>query len=160
MFRMRHEGGEALAQALNALPPRVSRRALLDALVEAGEPMRQTMGRLAPREPGAPDIADSMVISELRTKLGSFEGEDLRRDEFQQAVAVGPSKGFFYGYFQEYGTSRHAAQSFARPAFDSDAPKAVPVLAAALWRLLAARGIQKPMATRLGPVTSVGGRTL
>lgn len=40
-------------------------------------------------------------------------------DEKAQVAKVGPTMNAFYGSFQEFGTSRHAAQPFMRPAMDS-----------------------------------------
>lgn len=153
---LRLEGGAELAATLRALPTRVSRNVQKEALFAAAEPMRSRMARLAPREPGAPDLADNIVIS------GGRGGTDkLTGLEKAISVAVGPSKGFFYGFFQEFGTSRHGAQPFARPAFDSEAPKAVQALARALWVELAGRGINPSMKTSDGPVSGgPGGSTL
>lgn len=142
-FTVKFEGGKELAAALNQLPSRVSRRVLLEVLTDVAEPVRARMGQLAPREPGAPDLADNMVISQAR-RIGSVEGGQwVSSEPTQAAVAVGPSKEFFYGLYQEYGTSRHGAQPFGRPAFDSEAPKALSEIGRRLWVELAARGISR-----------------
>lgn len=125
---MRVEGLDRLAQTLNALPTRVSRSVQREALIAGGEPMRQQASVKAPREPGAPDLADNIVISNARPADGSV------------AVAIGPTTGFFYGYFQEFGTSRHRAQAFMRPAFDSEGVRTVKIIAAELWTALVKRG--------------------
>lgn len=137
--------GRELAAALRSLSPRVSKSIQREALRDAAEPMRSTMGRLAPREPGAPDLADNMAISNA-TKKDGIDGTTV-------GVRVGPAKGFFYGYFQEYGTVHHGAQPFARPAFDSEVQKVLPALAKRLWTAMAGRGINRPTQTSAGPVT-------
>jgi HK97 gp10 family phage protein len=132
---VRFEGGKELAAALAGLKTRVSKRIVKEALMEAAEPMRKSMSTMAPRAPGAPDIADNIVISAGRG------GKDAFGDEKAATVNVGPAKGFVYGYFQEYGTKRHAAQPFMRPAFDANTGRALSILSASLWRELAAKGI-------------------
>lgn len=137
------EGGPELAAALNGLPKRVRKNVLREVLTDVGEPMRRRMGALAPRDPGAPDLADNIVISPS-TRAGVDEsGVSLKADEFQAAVAIGPARGFFYGLYQEFGTIHHGPQPFARPAFDADAPKAVTEIGRRLWVELAGRGISR-----------------
>jgi HK97 gp10 family phage protein len=63
-------------------------------------------------------------------------GQWQAADEFQAAVAVGPSKLAFYGIFQEYGTVEHPAQAFGRPAFDGSRDEALQILGEGLWQLL------------------------
>jgi HK97 gp10 family phage protein len=124
------EGGPALAKALASLSQGVSRRIQREVLREAAEPMRREMAVLAPHEPGAPDLRESMTISPAK-------GED----EQEVAVAVGPSRKAFYGSFQEFGTAHHGAQPFARPAFDSKVSTSLDLIGKGLWRELAGKGI-------------------
>ncbi len=135
-------GGKELARGLSRLSERVSKRVLTEALTDAAEPMRQSMARLAPREPGAPDLADHMVITKV-TKVGSTEGGRAERvTSSEAAVAVGPAREFFYGLFQEYGTARGGKFTpFARPAFDQESQTALTRLVASLWRALIGRGL-------------------
>jgi HK97 gp10 family phage protein len=85
-----------------------------------------------------------MVVSNAR-------GFDLN----EQGVAVGPTKAGFYGSFQEFGTAHHAAQPFARPAFDLTAQQSLQILVAVMWRELARRGISRtigaPVRVQPGP---------
>lgn len=143
---VRFEGGKELAAALNSLPPRVRGSKAREVLRDAAEPMRALMGKLAPREPGPPDMADSMTISNVRKVDGA------RTDDKSQAVAVGPSKDAYYAKFQEFGTVHHSAQPFARPAFDSEAGKALKEIGRRLWVELAARGIGRSV-TGSGPIS-------
>jgi HK97 gp10 family phage protein len=132
-WSIRFEGGEELARTLNALPEQLTRKIVVDALLEAGQPMRRTMGQLAPREPGAPDLADNIGINSI-SRIGQTEGGRWRgREDQEHAVAIGPTKDFFYGLYQEYGTIHHGAQPFARPAFDSESNGALTILADELW---------------------------
>lgn len=138
---MTFAGGKGLAAALRTLPQALSRSIVLEALKEAAEPMRSRMAQLAPREPGKPDIADNIGIS-VANRLGDVGGGrwQARHDE-EHAVAVGPTKDFFYGIFQEYGTSRHRAQPFMRPAFDGEAPRALPQLGNRIWAAIRDRAM-------------------
>lgn len=142
MFSMKIHGGEELSRRLDALPQAFSRRVLLAALRAGGEPMRVAVAQKAPREPGAPDLADNINIAAVRKR----EGEP-------PTVAIGPaSKFFFYDLFQERGTVRHRAQPFYRPAFDTKAPEALGIVGQELWKALRA---QLPAERNLG---SIGGR--
>jgi len=149
MVKMRFEGGKELAKALEGLSARVGKRMLRDALEEVGEPMRKRMAQMAPREPGAPDLADNIVISTGRVikPKGS--------DSLASAVNIGPEKRFFYGFFQEFGTVHHGAQPFVRPAFDGGVTKALSDMARALWTALASRGISRTV-TSDAPIESDG----
>jgi HK97 gp10 family phage protein len=125
---LRIEGGERLAKTLLGLPSRVSRNVMLNALKAGAEPMRATASRLAPRDPGAPDLADNIGISNARPG-GGISG-----------VAIGPTTNFFYGSFQEFGTTRHGAQPFMRPAFDSDHRITLQIVTNQAWEALSKRG--------------------
>jgi len=138
-----------LAANLSRLSTRLSRRILTESLREAAEPMRKTMSVLAPHEPGKPDLRDTMSISLSR-------GQD--RNEV--AVAIGPTRAGFYGSFQELGTKHHGAQPFARPAFDRNIEAGLQILAASIWRELAARGISRAATSDAGITGGPGGSTL
>lgn len=122
-------GGEQLASTLLSLSPRLSTSIVNAALREGGEPMRARAAQDAPREPGAPDLADNIVMSPVRQTSKHGTG-----------VALGPATGFFYGFYQEYGTARHGAQPFMRPAFDGTQRQVVGLVGAALWTALIKRG--------------------
>ena len=131
----RLEGGADLAKALSQLSARVSTRLLRESLVESAEPMQERMSELAPFDPEDPPthLREEIVVQVIR-------GEDRR----EVAVAVGPSKRAFYGGLQEFGTAHHAAQPFARPAFDQTWLQSMQILSSSLWRELAGRGINRP----------------
>lgn len=136
MVSMRFEGGQELARALAGLSTRLSKSLQRDALMEGAEPIRASAERNAPRDPGAPDLADNITAAPLRATAGRGDA----------AVGIGPTaRAFFYDYFQEMGTARHAAHPFYRPALDGESPTAIPIIGQAMWRELAGRGIQRPM---------------
>lgn len=150
-FTVRFEGGKELAAALAGLPERVSRKVVTEVLIDVAEPMRRRMAQLAPRGPDAPHLADNMVVTPVKR----------RRDEFGDldstvTVAVGPSRGYIHGILQEFGTVRHGAQPFARPAFDSEAEKALAQIGKRLWVELAGKGINRPTQTGTGPIGDLG----
>lgn len=126
-----------LGTRLAALPPALSKPILQRSLKKAGEPIRVRMSQNAPRRPPAPDLADNIGIS-VTSKV---DGE--RISDTSAAVAIGPTKDFFYGRFLELGTVKRPARPFARPAFDAGSPEAMTILAAELWnelRKAAAKG--------------------
>lgn len=133
MFAMRFEGGEELARTFDQLSVGVTKRVWQGALYEGGEPIRKRGASNAPHAPGAPDIRANIVMSTVRAS----------RYDAAAALAIGPARGFAYGLPNEIGTFRQPARPFMRPAFDSEAPKALPIIGQALWRELAARGIQR-----------------
>jgi HK97 gp10 family phage protein len=145
MVGMRFEGGAALAKAFRDLPDRVSTKVLREALTDAAEPMRASMETTVHRAPGRPDIADHMVIKGIT----SYKDADLdamgfdakiRLEPGSASVAVGPAKGYFWGWMLEFGTVRARAFPFMRPAFDQGAGPALSALAGSMWRALAQAG--------------------
>lgn len=136
MFTMRIEGGEELARRLNALASALTMKIVMSALYAGAEPMRARMSQLCVRAPGAPDIADNIGVS-AATRLGSTGGGRWRaREEGEYAVAIGPTKAFFYGLFLEYGTVKMSARPFMRPAFDAVAPQSLGIIGQQLWDAL------------------------
>lgn len=146
---LRLEGGKEVAKALETLSKRVSKRVQRDALEMAGEPMRRSMARRAPHEPGPPDLRDTMVMS-------AAQGQDAN----EVAVAIGPSRSGFYGSFQELGTAHHPAQPFARPAFDEHAPDALRTIGDAFWTALASAGLGRSAVGGGSTSGGPGGSTL
>lgn len=121
-FGVRQFGGDDLERRLNALSASDKRAVLLAALKVAAEPMRDRMQTLAPRGPDAPHLADNIGVSVVREK-----------DSDAVAVAIGPTKDFFYGWFLEHGTVHMAARPFVRPAFDATAQASLDVLSQEIW---------------------------
>jgi len=136
----RMEGGAALARTLNELPTRVGKSVLREALRKSSAPIVQTrIEALAPRAPGAPDIASHIVVSTGRAGSGP-----------EAAIVVGPSTEHRedqpsrrfdrQGVYLEFGTHDTPMQAFMRPAFDATVPAMITALTGALWRALIARG--------------------
>lgn len=145
MISMKVEGGDDLVAALMSLSTRASRQILRDALMTVGEPMRRDIARKAPREPGAPDLADNIEIAP--TRVG--ERNDV-------SVGIGVPRGFFYDWFLEFGTAFMSARAFYRPTFDAQVNRAINQLGATIWTELAGKGVHRPTVIQSGPVTSLG----
>lgn len=137
---MRIEGGAALAKALDQLPLKTSPRVMRSALRQGGEVIRAHAASIAPRAPGAPDIADNIGMSTARAQ-----------DNDVAAIKVGPTKpGFAYGVPLEFGTANMGAQPFMRPAFDTERERALEAIRQALWKALIALGVVASARTSSG----------
>lgn len=128
MITIKLEGADRLARELRTLPDRLSRSVQREALRKGGEEIVARATAMAPRAPGAPDLADNIRVGNARSEDGEV------------AVAIGPTKNFFYALFQEEGTSRHAAQPFLRPAFDAESPRALRIVKDEIWQAILRRG--------------------
>lgn len=143
---MTFTGDRELARALADLSTRVSKSVARQALAEGAEPIRAQGERYAPRRAPKPDLADHIVISTQRAE-----------NRESAAVKVGPSTGFFYGFFQEFGTAHHAAHPFMRPALSSKWRESLDIVKDAFWRVLASRGVIRTGSAPSGPVGGPGG---
>lgn len=123
-------GDKDLMKALNALSEQVKKKHLIAGLREAAEPMRARMEDLATRGDEAPHLKDHIGISTVSRVDG------VRIHEDAAAVAVGPTKGFFYGFFLEFGTVKMPPQPFVRPAFDAEQGTAMSRLRGFIWNRL------------------------
>lgn len=138
MIALRIEGGDKLARDLRALSSRVSKRVQRDALLKGGEVIRAAIASNAPRGDDEPHLADHIGISTIRPDDGSV------------GIAIGPTRRVFYGTFNEWGTSRQGARPFARPAFDSESPRAMQIIRAEIRDALLRRGIGSSRASGSG----------
>jgi len=132
------QGAEELRAALLTLSKAVRRRALYDVLRPAADPIKWRMAELAPRQAGigGGGLADNIDVSPA-TRIGSVAGGKwAAADEFQAAVAIGPTKDFYYAIFQEYGTVHHGAHPFGRPSFDTEKDESLEIIGKGLWALL------------------------
>ena len=139
MISMKLEGGARLAQNLSKLGFTEQRGVLVKILKHGAEPMAARMEQLAPVEEGKPDLRDHISISSTSKVAGPETLGSRRLNEGEAAVAVGPEKAFFYGLFQEFGTVRHGAQPFMRPAFDEKSGEALKLIQEDIWAHLRAQ---------------------
>lgn len=126
-------GSDELVRKLSALSVELRREAVLDAVKAGAEPMRARMAELAPRGPDAPHIADHIVVK----TLSQIDG--VRLSEGAAAVAIGPSKSFFYGWFHEFGWKfRPSPRPFVRTAFEELKHTAEQIIGRKLWAAVTA----------------------
>lgn len=153
MFTQKLTGGGDLAKHLRALPDGLTKSIVVDALKAGAEPMRRRMAENAPHGPDAPHLADHIVVS-LANRIGTVGGGKWEaRDVDLFAVAVGPSKDFFYGLYWEYGWVNHpSAHPFARPAFDSTVQESLAIVGRGLWA-----GVRAKASGSFSPASLSGG---
>jgi HK97 gp10 family phage protein len=129
VITLKMEGGDKLAKALAELPTRVSRSVQREALKAGAEVIRVRVVATAPRAHGAPDLAANIGIQ-----------SDVRPGDGSVGVGIGVPRGFFYDWFNEFGTVKQASKPFWRPAFDGEKAKALKLIAAEMWTALIKRG--------------------
>lgn len=125
------QGGSALAKALSSAGEALTKTIVIEALRSAADPMRRDMAARMARGADAPHAADHVIIA----TVNAIDGEKLGPKEF--AVGIGPTKDFWYWFYQEFGTVHHPAQPAMRPAFDSGATQALQAIGHALWDAIA-----------------------
>jgi HK97 gp10 family phage protein len=146
-------GLKELDRALGELPKSVAKATLVRTLKKAGEPIAQAARAAAPIDDGT--LRDSIVVSArlkntsakagkaafgaaMKAGLGEVAARGALRDA-QRAFGgksfaemyVGPSMGkgvLRYAHLQEFGTSKHAAHPFMRPAWDSEKDNALSII--------------------------------
>jgi HK97 gp10 family phage protein len=137
-------GHAELKQTLNRLPSAVTEPHQRTALMKGAELIRSEASALAPRGKGE-HIADNIVIDALT--VSELDKNVEVPPGTEAVVQVGPKRGFFYGYFLEYGTSKMGAQPFMRPAVDTKSRPALAVALSHLWEsILAVSGGRAPSA--------------
>jgi HK97 gp10 family phage protein len=147
-------GLKELDRALGELPKSVAKATLVRTLKKAGEPIAQAARAAAPIDDGT--LRDSIVVSaRLKNKVGMAEFgaamraglgiktaraalRDARRAAGGKSFAemyVGPARGkgvIRYAHLQEFGTSKHAAHPYMRPAWDAEKDNALRIIRAEL----------------------------
>lgn len=107
----RFEGIEEVIGNLTAYERRIQNKYRKEGLLDAAEIVRADAARRAPVLTGR--LQGGM--------LATWSGRRRSGSGWGRAVAlVGPSRDAFYGEFQEFGTSKMAAQPFMRPALDAN----------------------------------------
>lgn len=101
---VRLEGVDKAIDRLREIERRVLNQGLKDAYTSGAEVVRADAERRAPR-------GETLLLS------GSMKAE---WDSRTKRARVGPGREAYYGFFQEFGTSRHPAQPFLRPALDAN----------------------------------------
>lgn len=130
--RVKLEGVKELDEALKQLKESVSRRVKLEALEAGGYLIQRTAAALAPRS----NKDEEHLADNIETARASRFEVTRRGGDDEAVLWIGPAfrpHNVFWGYFQEYGTARHAAHPFMRPAFDQEHSAAFDVIKTYLW---------------------------
>lgn len=111
-MRARRSGGSRLRKQLRRLEPdlRAPIRAEMD---RAGKELAEAMDALAPKETGA--MAKAAMYKVSSDGLGVSAGYSSKQGGFKRAW----KKGGFKALWQEFGTKKHPATPFVRPAYKS-----------------------------------------
>jgi HK97 gp10 family phage protein len=121
-------GQDDLIARMGALSVELRRSALVEAVQAGAEPIRARIAELAPAGPDAPHIKDNIGISLVRKVDGVAVGDG------SAAVAIGPTKGYFYGIFHEFGWKFHpSAKPFTRSGFEQTKDQALTIVGRELW---------------------------
>lgn len=110
---VRLEGFRELANGLEELPKATARNTLRRALTKAAEPLEDNMAGGAPKLTGT---LTRSIITGPSSKLTSRQKRDAKREgKFFAEIHVGSADPA--AVTQEFGTFRHPAQPFGRPAW-------------------------------------------
>lgn len=127
---MKYDGFKDLDKALRELPKSVAMSVLRSAIKRAGKPVQDAMEANAPKLSG--DLAGSI---EFKSALTSRQKRFSPKQKGEVELFIGPSypKGA-HGHLLEFGTSKMAAQPFARPAWDSNKQNVFETLKSEIWK--------------------------
>ena len=126
IFNISGTGDAELQKLLNALPGKVQKKIMRQALREAAKVVAVEARALAPV--GAEDggtLRASIKVRAAKGKRGTIGAEVVTGEGFFQGKT-------FYGAFVELGTRRMKAKPFLRPAADAARSRAIAVVAEAI----------------------------
>jgi len=118
MAEVKIQGLDQVRRRLRALPKNMRNRELGKALRAGGKLVRDDARRLVPVDTG---LVQKNVA--MRTSTGRRAGNadvKVRIGVLSDRSGRDSGTDAFYWVFQEFGTSRHPAQPFLRPAFESN----------------------------------------
>lgn len=144
------KGFKELYRAIDHLPRFVRAAELQPLLVDALTPMRDTARRLAPDDPltGPPWNLPTSIEVSVRQRTGTAKF-DRPLGRFDARAFMGPTKfGYPQAMMQEFGTRKHGAQPYMRPAWDSEKHGALKIIADGLGdrlRMIIRRYGAKPL---------------
>lgn len=128
---VRIAGLSELNRALGELPKATGKAVLLRVLRDAAEPVAAAMRARAPSDPTdeLPDIIPSIGVgTKLSDRQARLHKKMFRDDRAAAEMFVGVGK-IPHSHLQEWGTAHHAAQPFARPAWDATKDQALDIVA-------------------------------
>jgi HK97 gp10 family phage protein len=129
------EGLRELDAALAELPKSTGKAVLRRVLKARAEPIASAMRGMAPDDPatGGNDLRSSIGVgTKLSRRQAGLHRKMFRDDKasVEMFVGAGPVP---HAHLQEFGTSRHGPQAFARPAWDSGKGAILDGIAEDLW---------------------------
>lgn len=125
------EAEKALLELKTATAKAIARRTLM----KAGEPIQRKAIEVAPDDPITVknDLKSNILIG---TRLNKNQQKALRKSgssKNQVEVYVGVASRAPQGVFQEFGTVKHGAQPFMRPAWDAEKENALQIIEEEIW---------------------------
>lgn len=139
MVKVKIEGLRELEQALKELPKATAKATLKRILLKQARPVAETMKGLAPDDPvtGGKDLKNSIGVG---TKLGRNQArlhrKATRNDKDFAEVFIGAGV-LPQAHLQEWGSSQHGPQPFARPAWDQHQGSMLDGFKDDLWKEIA-----------------------
>ena len=134
MASIRLVGANELQKVLADLPKRLANKILRSALRKAARVIEAEAERRAPKDTG--ELTRSIV-----TRMAK------RRKRGSMAMVVFPDPRKFkddaHAYYQEYGTARHEARPFMRPALDAKKGEAEKIIRAEVAKEIAATRVKR-----------------
>lgn len=107
------EGLKELQDALRELPKSTGKNVMRRVLLARAEPVAEAARQLVPIDKG--NLQASINVSTRLTRRQRGRHRKVHRDDVEVFVGPGSNPA---GHLQEFGTSRHPAQPFMRPAWD------------------------------------------
>lgn len=131
MITVKVEGLKELEGALRQLPKALSRRAMQDILVKAGQPVADHASGIAPKRSG--ELQKSIAVSPHLTKRQQSQSPKISDVE----AYIGVGKSLPQGIFMEFGTSHHGPKPFMRPAWDAKWRSVLEEIKKNMWAVIA-----------------------
>jgi HK97 gp10 family phage protein len=126
-IRVKVEGLSSLKDAFEELPKATGKNIMKRILKDRAVPLAAYAESLAPVRTGKLRMSIS-----IGTKLSRRQAALARDSKSYTEVYIGPSP-LAQATAQEFGTNRHAAQPFMRPAWDAFKDRLLEMLASDLW---------------------------
>jgi len=111
--KFKFEGGKELQKALRALPDATAKNTVRRVLKKRAQPVADAARSKAPKDDG--QLRDSIAVSTKLSKANRRDRKRFGRDDIEVFIGAGPLP---QAHLQEFGSSRHKAQPFLRPAWD------------------------------------------
>ena len=128
---LRLQGFREMAEKMRQMGPKLARKHLRRGPAAAAAMIRDVARMLAPHDTG--EMKKDILVKRARDRRGEMSATyELFVRSGKKSRMSGRSrnvdKDSFYWRFQEFGTSKQAAQPFMRPAFDAEKEEAVRII--------------------------------